>query len=280
MALHLVASAASSFRGACRPRCGSRGGSTCVATACTSAAVTFWYSASCRLTWRQSPRMHGGVADGVRLVVRRLAAEDEAGDELVLRLVELRRRRPAACLQALDLLGRALLALLDLCPCCRIEKKKKTPGVLEDHRVWPPAWTRDLLVVDQLAVEARALAGGEDVARHLQGVEIRVARLRHVVGEHHGGQRRVRRRSRTARRSAVCAGSWRDLARDRLAPWGWGRSTSRPTASTCAGSKSPRPPAWRCWARSRGCGSRARPGSWRRRGRPCCRWGGCGRGGW
>ena len=56
---------------------------------------------------------------------------------------------------------------------------------------WPPACDGDLLLVDHPLVEARALAGGEDVARHLQGVGVRLARLRHVVGDHHRRQRRV-----------------------------------------------------------------------------------------
>ena len=144
-------------------------------------------------------------------------------------------------------------------PALEDGEEEEHAGVLQEHGLaaglrGPSASRRPS------AVEPRALAGGEDVARHLQGVGVGMARLRHVVGDDHRRAAACCGGSRPCRRSAVWAGSWRDLARDRLALRGWGRSTSRSTASPGPGRSRRRPPAWRCSARSRCCGSRARPG--------------------
>ena len=64
---------------------------------CTSAAVTFWYSASSRLT-SESREDHAGVADGRRpCSAPSGGSKTRLGDDLVLGLRELLGRGPARC---------------------------------------------------------------------------------------------------------------------------------------------------------------------------------------
>src|ERR1700687_3472046 len=82
------------------------------------------------------------------------------------------------------------LPRLGLLAALQVGEEEEHAGILEREGL-AARGHRDLQLVDQLAVEPRALALREDAARHLQRIEVGVLRRRHVEGEDDGRQRRL-----------------------------------------------------------------------------------------